>query len=169
MILVTGESAICLVVYSDKHVEIFEWKCCDKISYLRNLRAREQLTSSSGKASGNNISGIAVPDSWVLIMKCILKRKSKVFWENFFCIWMKNFSSAPLKFIHRFLPNSPRILFLLMLMNTLWLWESEFLSTLPSLHDFSNGEKQVLYLTAFEMGKRVITEPVCLFFYFSKT
>ena len=84
MILVTGELAICLVVYSDKHVEIFEWKCCDKISYLRNLRAREQLTSSSGKASGNNISGIAVPDSWVLIVKCILKRISKVFWENFF-------------------------------------------------------------------------------------
>ena len=31
MILVTGELAICLVAYSDKHAEILEQKCCDKI------------------------------------------------------------------------------------------------------------------------------------------
>lgn len=32
-----------------------------------------------------------------------------------------------------------------MLMNTLWLWGIEFLSTLPSLPDFSNGEKDIVF------------------------
>ena len=52
-----------------------------------------------------------------------------------------------------------------MLMNTLWLWGIEFLSNSPP-YLISVMEKKTLYLTEFEMGKKVIIGPVCLFLFF---
>ena len=52
-----------------------------------------------------------------------------------------------------------------MLMNTLWLWGIEFLSNSPP-YLISVMEKKKLYLTEFEMGKKVIIGPVCLFLFF---
>ena len=87
--------------------------------------------------------------------------------RNFFCIWMKNCSNAPLKFIHRLLPNSPRILLLLMLMNTLWLWEIEFLShSIPYLISVMEKKTYCIYLN-FKRKRRWL-EGLFVYFLFFK-